>query len=85
MKKTYLLDSGHGGIIAGIYMTQGKRSPKWPDGSQLFEGEFTRAIVKRMLDWSRLFGVNCIDIVATEEDVPLSERVRRANRYNVYL
>ena len=31
-----LLDNGHG------YDTPGKRSPIWPDGSQLFEWEFNR-------------------------------------------
>ena len=81
MKKVFLLDSGHGGIIDDIYMTQGKRSPRWPNGSQLFEGEFTRAIVKRILGWSMLFGINCIDIINSEEDVSLSARVRKANEY----
>ena len=38
-----LLDNGHG------YDTPGKRSPIWPDGSQLFEWEFNRDIVSRYL------------------------------------
>ena len=37
-----LLDNGHG------YDTPGKRSPIWPDGSQLFEWEFNRDIVSRI-------------------------------------
>jgi N-acetylmuramoyl-L-alanine amidase len=79
MKMIFLLDAGHGGIINGVYQTKGKRSPLWPDRSQLFEGEFTRAIVKRILDWSVLFGIDCIDIVDSEQDISLSERVQRAN------
>ena len=35
---TWLLDPGHGGIIDGVYQTAGKRSPKFPDGSVLYEG-----------------------------------------------
>lgn len=38
-----LLDNGHG------YDTPGKRSPIWPDGSQLFEWEFNRDIVSLSL------------------------------------
>jgi N-acetylmuramoyl-L-alanine amidase len=41
-KHRYVLDPGHGGIKDGVYQTPGKRSPKWDDGSQLFEGEFNR-------------------------------------------
>ena len=39
-KYLWLFDNGHGGIIDGVYQTAGKRSPKWEDGTQLFEGEF---------------------------------------------
>ena len=45
---TWLLDPGHGGFIDGVYQTAGKRSPEFPDGSQFFEGEFTRDIARRM-------------------------------------
>lgn len=37
-----ILDAGHG------YNTKGKRSPVWSDGSQLFEWEFNRDVVKRI-------------------------------------
>ena len=39
MKPLIILDNGHG------KETKGKRSPKWDDGTQLFEWEFNRAIV----------------------------------------
>ena len=44
-KYIWILDNGHGGIINGVYQTAGKRSPIWADGTQLFEGEFNRAIM----------------------------------------
>jgi len=50
---TWLLDPGHGGFIDGVYQTAGKRSPMFPDGSQVFEGEFNRDIVRRIIDLSR--------------------------------
>ena len=62
----WILDNGHGGIIDGEYQTAGKRSPVWEDGSQLFEGEFNRAIVDRLVKM-------CV------EDISLSKRTEKAN------
>ena len=47
---TWLLDPGHGGFIDGVYQTAGKRSPEFPDGSRLYEGEFNRDVVSRIMD-----------------------------------
>ena len=81
MSKLFLLDPGHGGLINGVPQTAGKRSPVWPGMPQLFEGEFNRSIVQRLLTWGPLFNLNCVDIVASEHDVPLQDRVTRANAY----
>jgi len=78
-KYLWILDNGHGGIIDGEYQTPGKRSPKWPDGSQLFEGEFNRAIVKRLMDLCTENDIDAFNLVASEEDVPLRVRTDRAN------
>jgi len=75
----WILDNGHGGIINGEYQTPGKRSPVWDDGSQLFEGEFNRAIVNRLLKMCNDKGIECINLVDTQEDTPLSERTSKAN------
>lgn len=48
-KYLWLLDPGHGGVIDGEYQTPGKRSPLLEDNKQLYEGEFNRAIVQRIL------------------------------------
>ena len=42
-KYLWLLDPGHG------IDTPGKRSPLWPDGTQLMEFEFNRDIVRRCI------------------------------------
>jgi N-acetylmuramoyl-L-alanine amidase len=78
-KYLWLLDNGHGGIIRNVYQTQGKRSPLWPDGTQLFEGEFNRAIVHRLMKLCDLEGIDYVNIVPEEEDIPRPERTRRAN------
>ena len=78
-KYLYIFDNGHGGIIDGVYQTAGKRSPIWPDGTQLFEGEFNRAIVKRLIKLCNDANIDCVNLVDTEEDVPLSTRTSDAN------
>ena len=76
----WILDNGHGGIIDGVYQTSGKRSPVWPDGSQLFEGEFNRAIVDRIVKLCESNGIEYVNLVDTQEDIPLSTRTSKANQ-----
>jgi len=74
-----LLDNGHGGLINGEYQTSGKRSPIWDDGSQLFEGEFNRSIVSRIIESLTTLKIPYINIVPETRDVALSTRIKRAN------
>ncbi len=75
----WILDNGHGGIIDGVYQTSGKRSPKWEDGTQLFEGEFNRAVVKRIVKLCEKAGIECINLVDTEKYLSLSWITDKAN------
>lgn len=75
----WLFDNGHGGIIDGVYQTAGKRSPLWPDGEILYEGEFNRGIVNRLMKLCTDAGIECVNLVDTQEDMPLSERTDKAN------
>ena len=68
-----LLDNGHGENTAG------KRSPLWPDGSQLFEWSYTREIASRVYSELIKFGVDSELIVRESIDVPIRERARRVN------
>ena len=73
MKPLIILDNGHGRD------TPGKRSPVWPDGTQLFEFRFNRDIVRRIaleLEWNR---IDYHILVPEESDISLTERCRRAN------
>ena len=78
---TWLLDNGHGGVIDGLYQTEGKRSPVWSDGSILYEGEFNRAIVARLAELLTEAGIKYVILTPEQEDVNLPERVRRANEW----
>lgn len=73
MKPIVLLDNGHGKETAG------KRSPVWSDGSQLFEWEFNRDIVRRIVEKLEADGIPYRVLVPEETDISLTERVRRAN------
>jgi len=85
-KKIWLLDPGHGGLNpdTGKYVTSGKRSPKWEDGSQYFEGVGNRDIVKKIKEKCSNAGILALDIVNDWQDVPLSTRVNRANAIYAY-
>lgn len=65
-----LLDNGHGAE------TPGKRSP---DG-RLREYAYTREIAIRVASKLQQAGIDAVRIVSEETDVPLAERVDRANR-----
>ena len=71
--RTVILDNGHGKD------TRGKRSPLWPDGSQLYEWEFNRDVVCRLSEMLVRSGIQYEVLVPEMSDVPLSERCRRAN------
>jgi len=71
-----ILDNGHG------KETPGKRSPIWSDKSQLFEYEFNRDIVSRIVKLCEKEGIVSIFLVPELTDISLQERCRRANEIN---
>ena len=75
-----LLDAGHGGMIDGVYQTRGKKSPVRPDGSVYYEGVNNRRIVEALKKAFDKNGIDYIDVVNSDEDVSLGERVRKANK-----
>jgi N-acetylmuramoyl-L-alanine amidase len=74
----FLLDPGHAGLHKGVYETPGKRSPEF-DGKVLYEGVQNRKIVNLILEKAERVGIDAIDIVNSNRDISLGERVRRAN------
>ena len=73
MDKIILFDNGHG------QETPGKRSPLWKDGRQLFEWEFNRDMVRRIILKCEHTGIRAVKLVPETFDVSLEERCKRAN------
>ena len=73
MDKIILFDNGHG------QETPGKRSPLWKDGRQLFEWEFNRDMVSRIILKCYHTGIRAVKLVSETFDVSLEERCKRAN------
>ena len=69
-----ILDPGHG------FNTEGKRSPVWEDGTQLFEWEFTRDIARRIKRDLSQQSIKSVILVEEAIDVRLYARADRANR-----
>jgi len=70
----WCLDNGHGKL------TSGKRSPKLKDGTQLYEYEFNRDIVKRIIKILETLGISYFEVVPEiEVDNFLAGRVLRVN------
>jgi len=75
-KILWILDNGHG------ENTPGKRSLQLPDGRQLLEYRFNREVVQRMIALLKDKNLKYHLLVPEEIDIPLNERVKRANRLN---
>lgn len=82
----HILDPGHGGInpSTGKYVTDGKRSPVWPDGSQYFEGVGNRIIAKYVERWLQRLHIDYDFTVIPDDprDTPLRERAIKANAWH---
>ena len=66
-----LIDNGHG------IQTKGKRSPD----SQLLEYAYTRELARRIVSILKARGYDSELLVPEDDDIPLSERVRRTNAH----
>lgn len=77
--KMVLLDAGHGGIVNGVYVTPGKRSPIWDDKTQLFEGVNNRLIREEIAKLMDQEGIRYKFVNEGEKDTSLIERVNYAN------
>lgn len=70
----WCLDNGHG------KQTSGKRSPVLPSGERLFEYEFNRDIVRRIIEKIEPLGIQYYNVVPeVDTDNFLAGRVQRAN------
>jgi len=80
----WILDNGHGGLDeSGNYLTDNhnKRSPELPDGSVFYEGVWDRKVVSAVAAKLGDIGIEHHVLVPEEEDVPMSERLRRLEMF----
>lgn len=75
----YLIDSGHGGMIAGKYVTAPYKMFDHGDGVPFYEGVFNRTIKKMLLKELRDAGIMSIDICPSALDLSLDLRVKAVN------
>lgn len=79
MKKTVIIDAGHGGLIGGEYQTDGKRSPLFDTSlGVLYEGEFNRSIADQVVQLCKANGIPYI-YLDSNHDIPLKNRTRIIN------
>jgi N-acetylmuramoyl-L-alanine amidase len=81
MKRTVILDAGHGGMRNGKYPTPGKRSPNWQHGV-LYEGASNRWIMYRVMELLDTWGIPYYCITPGDDDTGLTRRANLAN--NIY-
>lgn len=72
-KTLVILDAGHG------IDTPGKRSPVWSDNTQLFEWEFNRDIVNKIIFYISILKISYVKLITNDTDMPLKKRVELIN------
>ena len=85
--KLFILDNGHGGIVNRKYTTcpNYTNNPKtWHKmhihyGKPIYEGVFNREVVKAIADMCIEEAIDFHVLVPEDEDISLTERVRRVN------
>ena len=83
---TWLLDPGHGGMIpdgdGGVkYATAPAKMYEHPDGLTIYEGVFNRQVIQLVKDIMKSREMLYKDVVKSEFDIPLSDRVSYANDF----
>ncbi len=74
-----ILDNGHGGMIDGNYQTSGKRS-FFESIGHFYEGVYNREVVNRLIELCKQDNIECINLVPEQNDVRLSERIKREHK-----
>lgn len=76
---TVFIDSGHGGVIDGVYQTAPAKMFDHGNGEIFYEGVFNRDIAQDLMWELKQRGIPYIDVTASQLDIPLSARVNIIN------
>jgi N-acetylmuramoyl-L-alanine amidase len=83
--KTILINNGHGGMVEGKYVTAPDKMYDHGNGHKVYEGVINREIARRTIRYLQLYGMQYVDICASNLDVPLYLRLNIINSYcNLY-
>jgi N-acetylmuramoyl-L-alanine amidase len=81
MEPIILVDSGHGGMINGQYVTAPRKMYDHGQHGIAYEGVINRQVKKAVMKYMDLEGIRYIDVCPTELDVDLDTRVNVINNY----
>jgi len=81
MKNLWVIDSGHGGMVDGMYATAPSKMYVHDDDNIFYEGVFNRIIKNMLLRKLKQSGFYYVDLCPTELDVDLDVRVDIVNTY----
>lgn len=77
---TVYLDDGHGFDPVTGEVTAGKRTPRMPDGTVVYENQFNSAVVEMVGSLLAYHGVRAVPVAREAGDVSLFTRADRANQ-----
>lgn len=75
----FLIDSGHGGMVGGNYVTAPAKMFKHGNGEVAYEGIINRKVKELLFKVMDQFDLTYVDVCPTELDLSLSIRVNFAN------
>ena len=79
MEKVFLIDSGHGGLLNGAYLTAPAKMHNFGNGHIAYEGVTNRLIKDLVIKHGTQAGLKMIDVCPTVLDLPLLNRVNFIN------
>ena len=78
MKKIWIPDFGHGGMINRVYQTAPRKMYEHPN-FVIYEGVFNRSVGGYLISMMEKFGMKYVDISSGQLDLPLGLRSKYAN------
>ncbi len=76
----WLIDSAHGGLVNGKYLTAGKQFIH-EEGLTIYEGDFNRKISSLLMAALSIDNISFYNVAPELEDTSLVLRVNRANSF----
>jgi N-acetylmuramoyl-L-alanine amidase len=81
MERVLLIDSGHGGMVGGVYQTAPHKMHLHQNGDIAYEGVLNREVKAHLLRLLTFYNIRYIDVCPTDLDIDLDTRVDVINSY----